>query len=175
ENCWNGNIYCNFTCQIKVSDADGSVETNDTVTVYEQSMQQQQEISTTFSFVEDQVIDDYNMLYNISVDEKLDYVTKSIYSLRIVASTSSHRKKGVCVWRRARGRVKGAAVRGYRGHYLEPAWPYIALEDGLFTTTYMYFVQVLNIASRAPKWQTSPSVFQGAEKEEHVSRQSFSF
>nr|CAD7428584.1 unnamed protein product [Timema monikensis] len=85
----------------------------------------QQEISTTFSFVEDEVIDNYNMLYNISVDEKLDYVTKSIYSLRIVAT------------------------------------------DGLFTTMYMYFVQVLNIASRAPKWQTSPSVFQGAEKEEH--------
>nr|CAD7407661.1 unnamed protein product [Timema poppensis] len=125
ENCWNGNIYCNFTCQIKVSDADGSVETNDTVTVYEQTMQQQQEISTTFSFMEDEVIDDYNMLYNLSVDEKLDYVTKSIYSLRIVAT------------------------------------------DGLFTTMYMYFVQVLNIASRAPKWQTSPSVFQGAEKEEH--------
>nr|CAD7440970.1 unnamed protein product [Timema bartmani] len=143
ENCWNGNIYCNFTCQIKVSDADGSVETNDTVTVYEQSMQQiviiivvvvvivvvvQQEISTTFSFVDDEVIDDYNMLYNISVDEKLDYVTKSIYSLRIVASTSSHRKMGVCVWRRARVRVKGAAVRGYWGHYLEPARPYIALK-----------------------------------------------
>nr|CAD7256674.1 unnamed protein product [Timema shepardi] len=125
ENCWNGNIYCNFTCQIKVSDADGSVDTNDTVTVYEQTMQQQQEISTTFSFMEDEVIDDYNMLYNLSVDEKLDYVTKSIYSLRIVAT------------------------------------------DGLFTTVYMYFVQVLNIASRAPKWQTSPSVFQGAEKEEH--------
>nr|CAD7396378.1 unnamed protein product [Timema cristinae] len=86
----------------------------------------QQEISTTFSFVEDEVIDNYNMLYNISVDEKLDYVTKSIYSLRIVAT------------------------------------------DGLFTTMYMYFVQVLNIASRAPKWQTSPSVFQGAEKEEHL-------